>query len=170
MVTIKNTGTGTVTLTSETITGTNASSFIKSATTCGSTLAAAASCTVSVEFKPTATGALTGNLSIADNATGSPQIVTLTGTGGSSSGAALTSPAPGSTLAPGAVTFTWSAGTGATDTHFGLAAREPDLTIFSHFSEKASTVTSLAVSSTAGERRDALRASDHLYRQHQHVC
>ena len=81
VVTIKNTGTATVTLTSETITGTNATSFLKSATTCGATLAAAATCTVSVEFKPTATGALTANLSIADNATGTPQTVALKGTG-----------------------------------------------------------------------------------------
>jgi len=81
VVTVKNTGTATVTLTSETITGTDSSSFLKSATTCGTTLAAAASCTVSVEFKPAAAGTLTGSLSIADNATGSPQTVALTGTG-----------------------------------------------------------------------------------------
>ena len=80
VVTIKNTGTTAVTLTSETLTGTNATSFVKSATTCGTSLAAAASCTVSVEFKPTAAGALTASLSVADNATGSPQLVTLKGT------------------------------------------------------------------------------------------
>ena len=81
LVTIKNTGASAVTLTSETITGTNASSFLKSATTCTTTLAAAASCTVSVEFKPAAAGSLTASLSIADNATGSPQTVALSGTG-----------------------------------------------------------------------------------------
>jgi len=81
VVTVKNTGTSAVTLTSETITGSNASSFIKSATTCTTSQAAGASCTVSVEFKPAATGALTASLSVADNATGSPQTVTLTGTG-----------------------------------------------------------------------------------------
>ncbi len=90
LVTVKNTGTGTVNLTSETITGTNASSFLKSATTCGTTLAAAASCTVSVEFKPTAAGALTASLSVADNATGSPQLVTLNGTGAAASSLTLT--------------------------------------------------------------------------------
>jgi hypothetical protein len=81
VVTIKNSGTATLNLTSETITGTNPTSFIKSATTCGTTLAAAASCTVSVEFKPAAAGALKASLSIADNATGSPQAVALAGTG-----------------------------------------------------------------------------------------
>jgi hypothetical protein len=81
VVTIKNSGTATLNLTSETITGTNPTSFIKSATTCGTTLAAAASCTVSVEFKPAATGALKASLSLVDNATGSPQAVALAGTG-----------------------------------------------------------------------------------------
>ena len=81
VVTIKNTGTGVVTLSSETITGTNPTSFLKSATTCGTSLAAGASCTVSVEFKPLAAGALKATLSVADNATGTPQLVTLAGTG-----------------------------------------------------------------------------------------
>jgi hypothetical protein len=96
-VTVKNTGTGTVTLTSETITGTDVSSFVKSATTCGSTLAAGATCTVSVEFKPAATGALTASLSVADNATGSPQKVALTGSG--------TAPTNTVTLTPSSIAF-----------------------------------------------------------------
>jgi len=81
LVTVKNTGTGAVTLSSETITGTNPTSFLKSATTCGTSLAAGASCTVSVEFKPLAAGALKATLSVADNATGTPQTVALAGTG-----------------------------------------------------------------------------------------
>ena len=84
MVTVKNTGAATLTLTSELITGTNASSFIVSANTCGSSLAAGASCAVSVQFKPAAAGTLTASLSIADNATGSPQTAMLSGTGTSS--------------------------------------------------------------------------------------
>ncbi len=98
VVTIKNTGTGTVSLTSETITGTNATSFLKSATTCGATLAAAASCTVSVTFKPLTTGALTGSLSVADNASGSPQTVALTGTG-------VTGTTPTVTVTPTTIAF-----------------------------------------------------------------
>ena len=80
-VTVKNTGTGVLTLSSETVTGTNATSFLRTASTCGSTLAAGASCTVSVAFKPVATGTLNATLSVADNATGSPQSVALSGTG-----------------------------------------------------------------------------------------
>jgi len=50
-------------------------------TTCGSTLAAGASCTVSVTFKPTATGVRAGSLLFSNDGGGSPQSVTLTGTG-----------------------------------------------------------------------------------------
>ncbi len=76
-VTVKNTGTGALALTGETVSG----PFVKSAATCGSSLAVGASCTVSVEFKPVAAGASAGALSVADNATGSPQTVALSGTG-----------------------------------------------------------------------------------------
>jgi len=49
--------------------------------TCGSSLAAEASCTINATFKPTQSGTRTGALSITDNAPGSPQKVGLKGTG-----------------------------------------------------------------------------------------
>lgn len=49
--------------------------------TCDSTLASGASCTVSVTFTPGSTGSLNGTLSFADSAANSPQIVSLSGTG-----------------------------------------------------------------------------------------
>jgi hypothetical protein len=98
LVTIKNTSATAITLTSETLTGTNATSFVKSATTCTTSLAAAASCTVSIEFKPTVAGALTASLSIADNATGTPQLVTLKGT-------AVAATTPTVTLTPASIAF-----------------------------------------------------------------
>ena len=49
--------------------------------TCGSSVAASGSCTISVTFTPTAINSRTASISIADNASGSPQSVTLTGTG-----------------------------------------------------------------------------------------
>ena len=52
--------------------------------TCGTSLAAKASCTISVTFAPTVGGAQTGTLTITDNAAGSPQSVALSGTGGAS--------------------------------------------------------------------------------------
>jgi hypothetical protein len=60
--------------------GTNPTSFLE-LNTCSATLTAGASCTVYVGFTPTATGALTGMLSIVSNGSGSPQAVTLSGTG-----------------------------------------------------------------------------------------
>jgi kumamolisin len=49
--------------------------------TCGATLAAGKSCTISVTFTPQQVGAITGTLSVNDNATNSPQTVSLSGTG-----------------------------------------------------------------------------------------
>jgi hypothetical protein len=65
---------------------------------CGATLAAAASCTISVDFAPVVSGAASGTLTITDNAGGSPQAVTLTGTGSAGGFASLT-PVGGLTFA-----------------------------------------------------------------------
>jgi hypothetical protein len=51
---------------------------------CGTALAAGANCTINVSFAPTTSGTLTGTLSIADNATDSPQTVSLSGTASAS--------------------------------------------------------------------------------------
>ena len=80
-ITLRNSGNATLTISGITITGTNASDFTRT-TTCGSTLAANATCTISVTFRPTATGARSASISISDNAPGNPHLVPLTGTGG----------------------------------------------------------------------------------------
>jgi hypothetical protein len=87
-VTVTNTGTGTLNFAGFTITGANSGDFgvplPNTPAMCnplGGTLAAGASCTINVLFTPTATGTRTATLKIADNATGSPQTVPLTGTG-----------------------------------------------------------------------------------------
>ena len=80
-VTLTNVGTTAITISSIAVTGTEAGDFPETATTCASSLAAAASCTVSLEFKPTTTGARSANLTVTDNAPGSPQQVPLSGTG-----------------------------------------------------------------------------------------
>jgi parallel beta-helix repeat protein len=51
---------------------------------CGNALAAGAGCTINVSFAPTTSGALTGALSITDNASDSPQTVSLSGTASTS--------------------------------------------------------------------------------------
>lgn len=80
-LTLKNTGTASLDITSVALGGTNASSFLITANTCGTTLAAAATCSFSAAFKPTTTGALSATIDVTDNASGSPQAVSLTGTG-----------------------------------------------------------------------------------------
>ena len=81
--TLTNSGTAPLTISSIGLGGVNPGDFAQS-NTCPlgpATLAAAASCTVSVTFTPTATGSRTASLSIADDAVGSPQAVALSGTG-----------------------------------------------------------------------------------------
>jgi hypothetical protein len=87
--TLSNTGTATLNITSIALqTGTQ---FAISANTCGSTLTAGNTCTVSVTFHPTSTGAKTDNILFTDNASGSPQSVGLSGSGvASSSGLTIT--------------------------------------------------------------------------------
>jgi len=80
-VTLTNVGTTALTISSIAVTGAEAADFPETGTTCGSSLAAAASCTVSLTFKPTTTGARSANLTVTDNASGSPQQVPLSGTG-----------------------------------------------------------------------------------------
>jgi hypothetical protein len=75
-VTLSNTGTATLNITSIVPSGDYADT-----TTCATMLAAGSNCTINVTFTPTATGTRTGGATITDNAAGSPHIVSLTGTG-----------------------------------------------------------------------------------------
>ena len=79
-VTLANSGNAALSISGITLTGTNASDFSQS-NVCGASLAAGKSCNIVVMFQPTAQGARTASLSVADNAAGSPQAATLTGTG-----------------------------------------------------------------------------------------
>ena len=76
-VTVTNSGTAPLSITSISNTG-----DFKATNTCGAPVAAGASCSISITFAPTVSGARTGTLSIVDNATGSPHLVQLSGTGG----------------------------------------------------------------------------------------
>jgi len=75
-VTLTNTGNAPLTVSSITATG-----AFSQTNNCGSTVAAGASCSLSVVFSPTTTGTVTGSVSISDNAPGSPQTIALSGTG-----------------------------------------------------------------------------------------
>ena len=79
-VTLSNTGSAPLAISSITITGANAGDFNQT-NNCGSTLVGGASCNISVTFKPTASGTRSASLTVSDNATGSPQAVSLSGMG-----------------------------------------------------------------------------------------
>ncbi|WP_158788777.1 choice-of-anchor D domain-containing protein [Granulicella sp. L46] len=78
--TLSNGGNASLMISGITLTGMNPSDFADT-TACGSTLAPGTSCTIAVTFTPSATGSFSGSLSVADNASGSPQTSSLTGTG-----------------------------------------------------------------------------------------
>ena len=80
-VTVTNVGTTTVTFTGFSIAGTNPGDYLVSGKTCGTSLAGGGSCTVSLRFKPTATGTRKAIVRVADNGGGSPQSASLTGVG-----------------------------------------------------------------------------------------
>jgi len=80
-VTATNTGNATANISSITTSGDFGLVAFTSKKKCGSTLAAGASCFVKVSFTPTQVGVRTGTLSFNDNAQGSPQTVSLSGTG-----------------------------------------------------------------------------------------
>jgi hypothetical protein len=78
-VTLSNPGTAPLSISGITITGANHVDFTES-NTCGNSVVAGGTCTISVVFSPAATGSLAASVSVSDNATGSPQTVALTGT------------------------------------------------------------------------------------------
>jgi hypothetical protein len=80
VVSLTNSGNTTLNITSIAITGANSGDFAQT-NTCGSSLAAGANCTISVTFDPAATGMRNGAVAITDDATGSPQSISLSGTG-----------------------------------------------------------------------------------------
>jgi len=82
VITISNSGTASLFITSVTITGTNAGDFTLASTTCNNaTLTTAGTCTATVRFNPLAIGVRTANLTVNDNANGSQHLVPLRGTG-----------------------------------------------------------------------------------------
>src|SRR5207249_1967870 len=93
-VTLSNSGSAPLSISSIAITGADSGDFAQT-NNCNSSLAAGAQCTINVTFRPAATGTRTGTLTVTDNASGSPQTASLTGTG----------VAPAATLSPTSLTF-----------------------------------------------------------------
>lgn len=128
-VTLSNTGNATLTITSITLTGTNPTDYQISANTCGSSLAAGKQCTITLVFKPTRTGIRKANLSVADNASGSPQTVAL-------SGIAQTSPL---SFTPQTLTFP--------DQAIGTTSTSQSVTV-AYIGTGALTISSIALAET----------------------
>ena len=81
-VTLSNTGTGALSIAS--VTFTTGAGFSRAGGTCGTTLAAGASCTITVRFNPSTVGVRNATLTVTDNSNntpGSTQTVNLSGEG-----------------------------------------------------------------------------------------
>jgi hypothetical protein len=79
-VTVTNTGTGPLNITGISIIGGSKGDF-SATSTCPATVNPGATCTMAVTFTPSVLGTRTASVSIADNVTGSPQTIPLTGIG-----------------------------------------------------------------------------------------
>jgi 6-phosphogluconolactonase (cycloisomerase 2 family) len=96
MISLVNTGNQIMAVSGITVAGTNGADFAESST-CGATLTPNSSCTISVSFLPSLSGAEQAILQISDNAAGTPQVAAISGTG--------VSTAPGLTISPSSVDF-----------------------------------------------------------------
>jgi len=100
-VTFTNNGSGDLNISNFAITGSHSTSFgyvAKGANACplpGGKLVAGMSCALSVDFIPTAAGAVAAALTVSDNAQGSPQSIPLSGNGGTT----------GVSIAPASINF-----------------------------------------------------------------
>ena len=86
-VTLNNTGNATLNIASIVVTGANPGDFTAN-NTCGSSVAAGGNCTISVTFTPASSGSRTASVAITDNASTSPQLIALAGTGAGTSAVA----------------------------------------------------------------------------------
>src|SRR3989442_1370167 len=113
IVTLTNTGTLTLTISSITTTGNFAQT-----NTCGTSLAAGTKCTISVTFTPTITGTRTGTLTVTDNAANSPQTASLSGKGNINGLVSIAVTPANPTLNPGATQQLVATGTFNTGTTY----------------------------------------------------
>ena len=82
MVTVTNSGSGMLTISSVAFAGTNPTDFTNMNTCSGASLAANATCSISITFAPvgTASGPLSETVTLTDNAAASPQVINVSGT------------------------------------------------------------------------------------------
>ncbi len=149
-VTLSNTGNGALSISGISITGDNASSFAQT-NNCGASLAAASSCNLSVTFSPAAAGSFSASLSIADNASGSPHTVALSGAGALPPTFTLTSSTPAQTVSYGgtaAYTITVTPQNGAFNNSISFTTSGLPSGVTATFSPSTLTPGSSAASTT----------------------
>jgi glucuronoarabinoxylan endo-1,4-beta-xylanase len=129
-VTLSNAGNAALEITGISVTGSNPGSFTET-NNCAASLAVDANCTILVTFKAGSAGSFTASIAIVDNATGSPQQVSLSGTG--------TAPAPVAVLAPTSLTFTGIVG----------IAGDAQAVTLSNLGSAPLTISGIAVDGTA---------------------
>ena len=109
--------------------------------TCGGSVAAGKSCTISVTFTPTGTGTRTGQISITENADSTPLVIALTGTG----------IAPVLTLSPPSLNFGVQA--------VGTLSAQQTLTLNSGGTSQVS-ISSITITSASGAQGDYLQTGN----------
>jgi len=125
--TLSNTGNATLTITGITIAGTNPTDFAVTtgANACDATVAAGSSCSIYVTLTPASATSFAATLTVADNASGSPQTTTLAGTGTAPPTFAVSSTTTPQTVQPGGIatySITATAQNGAFPNSVTLAA------------------------------------------------
>lgn len=78
---LMNSGSAPLTISSIAVNGTGTANTLNTSDTCGSAVPPATSCNVTVNYAPTSVGAVSGTLTISDNAAGSAQQLPVTGQG-----------------------------------------------------------------------------------------
>ena len=146
-VQLSNTGGSALAISSITLGGTGASSFAQS-NNCGSSLAVGSNCNISVTFSPTSAANYSATLSVADNAAGSPQTVSLSGTGVSFT---MSAPSGAQTVMPAnaaAYTITVTAQNGTFSNAVALSASGMPAGATASFAPASVTPGSSSASST----------------------
>jgi hypothetical protein len=132
-VTVSNTGTGPLSIASIVVGGTNPGDFGQT-NNCGATLVNGSSCTLSVTFTPSASGARSATITLTDNAnnvTGATQVISASGTG--------VGVPQGATTAPSSLVFV--------DQNVGTTSAAQSVTLTNN-GTGALTITSIAINGT----------------------
>lgn len=169
-IVVTNTGTASATIGTVSLTGTNASDFSISGDTCTSaTVAIGAHCTFSITFTPSATGPRSAQASIPSNAPASPQIATLSGTGGtgpavslSTSSLTFTNQSLGTTSPAQTISLTNTGGTALNITSIVPSGDFAEIdNCFGRVAARASCVLSITFTPTAvGTRSGSITLTD----------